>query len=169
MSKKNGTTVVEIEDGVEDLEFDEEVETSAPQNDVVDNDVDDDNIEIDDTLQQFMNDAIDKAKKQSTAYTDKRIEKVNKTLASHKRILDTHTDEINELKSNFEELAKGNVVYAQLEDAPQEDTGVKGKAMGVVDTVFGTVGGVLHGVVDVAAFVCESTIDLVTLGKARKQ
>lgn len=39
---------------------------------------------------------------------------------------------------------------------------------GVIDATLGTVGGLLHGVIDTAAFVLESTVDLVTLGRAKR-
>lgn len=42
------------------------------------------------------------------------------------------------------------------------------KQPGVIDNTLGTVGNVLHGVVDTAAFLAESAVDLITFGKAKR-
>lgn len=155
-NKEQEKTTIELED--EDMSFDdieEEVEESKSPSD---------------SLQKFMNEAIDKAKKQSIAYTDKRISQVNEKLAKHQELLESHTNAITtqaESIANLEKvvqgLATGNVKAVALGETAEPK-----KPANLLDATLGTVGGVAHGVVDTAAFLCESVIDLVTLGRARR-
>lgn len=140
-------TTIELEDG--DMTFDDIEEGTSEDSK--------------DGLEKFMADAIEKARKQSIAYTDKRIAQVNEKLAKHQEILDTHTTDIADLKKVVEGMATGKVqavAFSGESEAP--------KHKNILDATLGTVGGVAHGVIDTAAFLCESVIDLVTLGRARR-
>lgn len=138
-------TTVELNDE-ENLDFDDEVGTS---------DVD---------FETLVKASVEKAKKQSIAYTDKRIQQVNEKLAQHQQMLEAHNSRIENIEKVVEALASGGNVSV----LPAPQAGNQPQSKNLLDVTLGTVGGILHGVVDTAAFICESAVDLVTLGKARR-
>jgi hypothetical protein len=133
----------------EELDFDEAVGTEV------------ETAEVD--FEAILKASVEKAKKQSMAYTDTRIEQVNQKLLIHQQTLEAHTTSITNIEQVLEAMVKGGNVQAIPLNA------VEKKPKGILDVALGTVGGVLHGVVDTAAFICESAVDLVTLGRARRQ
>jgi uncharacterized protein YjgD (DUF1641 family) len=154
---KEEVTTIEMDDGIDDFDdLEDEMEESE---------------EFD--VQAMIDASVQKAKKQANAYTDQRISKVNEKISKlHSMITETqestkaNTEAIENLTKVVEALAKGQKVSAA--DLSQAQETAK-KNPGILDSTLGAVGGVLHGVVDTAAFLLESTVDLVTLGRARRQ
>lgn len=158
MSQNEEKTVIDLDD--DDLDFDDAIaeEESADENK--------NEVELDDTLLALIATSVEQSRKQAIAYTDKRIEKVNQTLVAHKQLIEGNTSRLDNLEKVVEGFATGNVsvVSAQVVDPSAEPQ----EPPGIIDNIFGTIGGVLHGVVDTVAFVAESAVDLVTFGKARR-
>ncbi len=129
---------------------------------------------------QKLQELVAKNKKQTEAYIDHRLAKVDDRLKTHAQLLEKHDarlDAIDEtLKSHNEilldmqkergEEPRARVVKPQA--TTQEQLETQSKNPNILDMTLGTVGGVLHGVVDTAAFILESTVDLITLGRARR-
>lgn len=165
-----------------DLDFDDinedEVETKTEESEVSMSKVD-----------QQIEELIAKSKAQSTAYVDQRLAQVDdklkkqaQTLEKHSERLDTidsvltsHTEILKQIhlaqKASSQGASMPNpdtdpVLQAQQKQTAQAQSHPAG--MNIIDTTLGTVGGVLHGVVDTTAFILESAVDLVTLGRARK-
>lgn len=116
-------------------------------------------VSMEDMIQQ----ASQKTHQQLTAYVDKRMEKLNEKVIDNTKNIESLNDRVVLLEqlnqSHQPSQANGTLKQHQEENKPQ----------GIMDATFGTVGGLLHGIVDTTAYVLESTIDLVTLGKARRQ
>jgi hypothetical protein len=158
--KETDKTTVEVD---EDLDFD----------DAVDEDEEVEETEID--FEALIKETAIKAKKQAMKYTDTRIAEINEKLEIHQKTLEAHTTSIVNLEQQMAQAIEALKAFGVAAPTPEQalalaqaaqQTGQQPK--GILDTVFGTVGGVLHGVVDTAAFLCESVVDLVTLGKARR-
>lgn len=107
------------------------------------------------------------------------IRQQQKKMAKQIKILDTNQSAQAELLEKLEKNSKGmlkalsridNKAVVTTEDVIDavESDNTEEKKRGVIGTTLGAVGSVAHGIVDTCAFVLESTIDLVTLGNARK-
>lgn len=136
--------------------------------------------------------------KQANNYTDKRISQIQERIKKQQLAIDDHTRRISAVEESINTHAseiEGIVTQqdqmmkliesmqtTQASSDPQPQTQqtnpnayqqahhhVYGQpSKGVIDNTLGTVGGVAHGIIDTAAFLCESVIDLVTFGKAKR-
>ena len=136
---------------------------------MVDEDVDDvsivDDVTIDDEPLD-VDDYIEQAVQRQT-----RVIKANYK-AIEKRV-DAHDERITTLEKNqaiilkkVNALSKGAVDVDDIDSVDDKD---ELDDRNILDKTLGTVGNILHGVVDTAAFVLESTVDLVTLGRAKRE
>lgn len=104
--------------------------------------------------------------KRQNELNDERFAEMEKTINHHTSLL---TDIANATPISVQQIP------AQIKSGAEEahSTGMSSKPKSnpvgnILDTTLGTVGGVLHGVVDTTAFLLESIVDLATLGKARR-
>lgn len=153
MQEDKVKVVVDVGDDFEEIDIEENDENEEPVNSDIPQD-----------MLIFIQQSVSKSKRQSIAYTDKRIAQVNERLAKHSETLDNHAERIEGLERVVEAMATGKVKAVSV-DGEKE----KPERNGVLDHTLGTVGDIAHGVVDTAAFLCEAVIDLATLGKARRQ
>lgn len=153
MQEDKVKVVVDVGDDFEEIDIEENDENEEPVNSDIPQD-----------MLIFIQQSVSKSKRQSIAYTDKRIAQVNEKLAKHSETLDNHAERIEGLERVVEAMATGKVKAVSV-DGEKE----KPERKGILDHTLGTVGDIAHGVVDTAAFLCESVIDLATLGKARRQ
>lgn len=96
----------------------------------------------------------------------KRMEKFSNALKEQAKVTTT-------LKTQNEAVLKAmsridSSVAIPVDDSPKEDAVDVKEEKGIVGKTLGAIGSVAHGIIDTAAFVLESTVDLVTLGNARK-
>lgn len=112
---------------------------------------------------------------QALNYIDIRFTKMNDELKTYGEKIESNTSRIDTLEKTVAKQnefirkavgATGGVVPPEFD--PTQQAGESADNKGIIDTTLGTVGNVAHGLVDTAAFLCESVIDLVTLGKARR-
>lgn len=154
MQEEKVTVVVDDEDDFEQIEVEENEEIEEPVNSDIPQD-----------MLIFIQQSVSKSKRQTIAYTDKRIAQVNERLSKHSEQLDNHEERIEGMERVIEAMASGKVQAVKVGGNKEE----KPERSGVLDHTLGTIGDIAHGVVDTAAFLCESVIDLATLGKARRQ
>lgn len=91
---------------------------------------------------------------------------INETMKLVNKRFDVHDKRISTLEKQQEEILNAlaiNVSDAKIINENEPDN------RNVLDKTLGAVGGVMHGIVDTAAFVLESTVDLVTLGRAKRE
>ena len=131
---------------------------------VVDEDEDDKVQTIEDDLDFDIEDMIEESLKRRTKFFESNLKKMNSTLKNHDSRI---TNLEKQQKVILEELAK--ISGKDLTPAEVEKAIAEIDDRNVLDKTLGAVGGVLHGVVDTAAFVLESTVDLVTLGRAKRE
>lgn len=101
----------------------------------------------------------------------KRVDKLGNALkqqAQVQKTLKTQNEAVLKAMSrldgvNVDELTKND----NPENSKDESIEVK-EDKGIIGKTLGAIGGVAHGIIDTAAFVLESAVDLVTLGNARK-
>lgn len=153
MQEDKVKVVVDVGDDFEEIDIEENDENEEPVNSDIPQD-----------MLIFIQQSVSKSKRQSIAYTDKRIAQVNERLAKHSETLDNHAERIEGIERVVEAMATGKVQAVSMEGNKE-----KPERSGVLDHTLGTIGDIAHGVVDTAAFLCESVIDLATLGKARRQ
>ena len=119
---------------------------------------------IEDALDLDIEDMIEASMKRRTKFFESNLKKVNSTLKDHDSRI---TAVEKQQKVILEELAK--ISGKDLTEAEVEKAIAEMDDRNVLDKTLGAVGGILHGVVDTAAFVLESTVDLVKLGRAKRE
>lgn len=87
-----------------------------------------------------------------------RLDTVESTIDSHGSRLDSVEEELRKLAEILE----------QESGLPETETVANQPPTGVFNQTLGVVGDVLHSVVDTAAFILESAVDLATLGRAKR-
>lgn len=116
-------------------------------------------------------------KEQNTNYVDIQLGKVVQMVQAQTVVLEQHDTRMSDMEQLLEQhtlilKSMSSTSMGAVDTVVDESTDNKQQTgnpvTGVVCGVLGTVGGVLHTVVDTAAFLLESTVDLVTFGKARR-
>ncbi len=108
------------------------------------------------TLEDFIEKAM--ARQQKT---------VNTALKSINKRVNEHDKRISKVEQQQEEIMKALSLNSKTSKAIDED-GNADDNRNVFDKTLGAVGGVMHGIVDTTAFILESAVDLVTLGRAKR-
>lgn len=98
----------------------------------------------------------------------KRVDKIGQTLKEQTKVMSTLKTQ-NEAVVRAMARLEGKDVSQLIEDVKPVDSAPQiHEEKGIVGKTLGAIGSVAHGVIDTAAFVLESAVDLVTLGNARK-
>lgn len=177
---------------MEKVEQQEPVDTGLDFDDIEDDEIEDDEVvvledadnpEIPETPQSFET-MLASYKEQSNNYVDLRLLKITRAMKKREEEVDTRFEQIESTLDAhaklFKDIAEATPITVQqipasiqqqqaTAQAEQEHPTEKPNPVtGIVNGTLGTAGKLLHGVVDTAAFVLESVVDLVTLGKARR-
>lgn len=97
-----------------------------------------------------------------------RVDKIGKSLKEQAKVTSTLKTQNEAVVRAMARLEGKDVPVLDADDRPVDDSAPEIQQKGVIGKTLGAIGSVAHGVIDTAAFVLESAVDLVTLGNARK-
>lgn len=98
-----------------------------------------------------------------------RVDKIGKSLKEQAKVTSTLKTQNEAVVRAMARLEGKDVPVLDADDRPVDSSApeIQGEK-GIIGKTLGAIGSVAHGVIDTAAFVLESAVDLVTLGNARK-
>lgn len=160
------------EEDFEDLEFEDDELVDEDENAVDDKKqhASTDDLDIDDDLRE----AIVKIVNAETHDIRREQKKMAKQLKIIDKNMSTQSALIEKLDANSNAMLKaiaridGSAIATTDDVIDAVEAEQTNEKRGVIGSTLGAIGGVAHACVDTVAFVLESTIDLVTLGNARK-
>jgi uncharacterized protein (UPF0335 family) len=104
------------------------------------------------------------------SYFEAQLAELDERLEQEKKKFNARISKIEKQVDNHEERIKAleeGVVLAK-QPVEQQAQVQQQEPQGILDVTFGTIGNVLHSVVDTASYILEATVDIVTLGKAKR-
>lgn len=158
------TTVIEIDD--EDFDFDEEkVVDEKPKKKKKSS------IKLDNDMREAIIDIVNEETqdiRDEQAKLAKRVEKIGSALKEQTKVTSTLKHQNEAVLRAMARIDGSASELIDVEGKPTDSSVHVDEEKGIIGKTLGAIGSVAHGVIDTAAFVLESAVDLVTLGNARK-